>query len=99
MSARPFRDWWADRTAVGWAVRRIWPSEVLRIGPTHCYVIRHERFVWYMRDPYMMRDSSVDPRRQWGQLRQAYRFPTRDAAEYCLQWQEIDGVIEPVELP
>lgn len=46
----------------------------------------------------MLRDSSDDPRRQWGQLRQAYRFPTLAAAEQCLQWQEHDGIIEAVEL-
>lgn len=98
MSARPFRDWWADRLTVGWAVQRIWPSEEYRLTPTHCYVIKHRMFVWYMRDPYMLRDSSDDPRRQWGQLRQAYRFPTLAAAEQCLQWQEHDGIIEAVEL-
>lgn len=92
------RDWAADRITVGWAVRKLWPAPPIRLGPTSCFVIRHPRFVWYARDPYLLRDSSLDPRRQWGQLRQAYRFATRDAAENCLMWQEIDGTVEEMSL-
>lgn len=99
MSSRPFRDWWADRITVGWLVERIWPEPEIHLGPTHCYVIRHDRFLWYMRDPYMMKAASDDPRQQWGQMRQAYRFPTEQAAQQCLMWQEITGVIEKVDLP
>lgn len=99
MEPRPFRDWWADRLTVGWIVRRIWPEYEIRLGPTHCYVIRHPRFVWYMRDPYSLKAVSDDPRRQWGQLRQAYRFPTEETARSCVMWQELDGIVERVELP
>lgn len=98
MRHRPFRDWCADRITVGWIVRRIWPADPIHIGPTHCYVIRHPRFVWYARDPFLMRDSSLDPRRQWGELRQAYRFAHLQDAESCLMWQELDGIIEQVPL-
>ena len=96
---RQIRDWLADRITIGWLVRIVWPEPEIRIGPTHCYVIRHPTLVWYLRDPHRLRDSSDDPRRQWGPIHQAWRFPTCDSAENCLMWQEYTGVIEAVKLP
>ena len=96
MAGITVRDRLAGRMFIGPVVRHFFPSELIKLGPDHVYVIRHPRFAMYSRDPFNMKDNYSDPRAQWGTLKQAHRFGSYKSAESCVMWQEIDGIIEQI---
>ena len=73
MNTERLRLWAACRPVLGLIIR----GRPVLFPPTYYYLVRHPRFVLYLRRPY---DESNDPRRVWGRLEHAYRFATATVA-------------------
>lgn len=60
------------------------------------YIIKHDLVKLYLRDPYRVRPKAGDPRSDWGQLAQAWRFGSEDGAIHAMRLQGWDGTVERV---
>jgi len=80
----------ACRPILGLLVR----GEELPIPLPTAYVIRHNRLGTYLKHPW---PDIVDVRRDWGQLKHAYRFHNGDYARRYVRDEQVPGTV--VEIP
>lgn len=80
----------ACRPILGLLIR----GEELSIPIPTTYVIRHNRLGTYLKHPW---PDIVDVRRDWGKLKQAYRFHSGAYAQRYVQDEQVNGSV--VEIP
>ena len=66
--------------------------------PKYFYVVRNHRISRYWRDPYGLRSNAGDPRSDWGERDQAWKFGTEESANQIMGEFGVTGSVEKIQL-